>query len=223
MCFSASASFTAAAATAIAGGAALQGAARPSYRLLAAVPLLFAIHQFAEGILWLALSDPARAGWGPPAMLVYLAILKVVWPAWVPVAILKLETEPRRRLLWALVVFGAVLSPVLAYGLGAYPVSANIAGHHVQYRQDMPYLYFWFTHLGYPVAVVLPPLLASNRLVRFTGALVLASLVLTKIFFYYYFISVWCFFAAIISVGLVLAVRARPVIARMVQPEPGGG
>ena len=219
MCFSASASFAATGLTTVAGVAALTGARTTGARLLAGVPLLFAIHQFAEGILWLALADPARAAWGGPAMRVYLTVSKVVWPVWVPLAILALETDPgRRRPLGALLVLGMLLAPALAYGLGAYPVTANIAGPHIQYRQDSPPLFRWVSDLAYPLAVVLPPLIASNRLTRGVGLLLLASLVITKLLYFQYFASVWCFFAAIISVLVVLVVRAVP--ARMTRPAP---
>jgi len=141
----------------------------------------------------------------------------------VPLAMLALEADPgRRKLLGALLVLGAILAPALAYGLGAYPVSANIAGPHIQYRQDSPLPFRWVTDLIYPLVIVLPPLVASNRLVRLIGVLLLASLVLTKIFFYYYFASVWCFFAAIISVLVVLIVRASPARIAPTQPEPHG-
>jgi hypothetical protein len=219
MCFSASASFAASGLTTVAGVAALGWARKPAHRLLGAVPLLFAIHQFAEGVLWLALSSPEHAAWADPAILTYLIVAKVVWPIWVPLAILALEADPgRRKLLGALLVVGVLLAPALAYGLGAYPVSANIAGPHVQFRQDSPLPFRWVTDLVYPLVTVLPPLVASNRLTRLVGVLMLASLVLTKIFFYYYFASVWCFFAAIISVLVILIVRVGP--AGITPPQP---
>ena len=222
MCFSATASFTAGGLTIAAGVAALD-AGKPAYRLLAAVPLLFGIQQCAEGILWLALSHPELAGWAGPATLTYLIVWKVVWPVWVPLAILPLETDPgRRKLPGVLLVTGALLAPALAYGLGAYPVMAKITGPHIQYRQDSPLLFRWVTDLAYPLAVVVPPMLASNRIIRLAGVLLLTSLVLTKIFFYYYFASVWCFFAAIISVLVVVIVRASPARIAPSQPEPRG-
>ena len=211
MCFSASASFAAAGLTTVAGLAALRRSRTTGTRLLAGVPLLFAVHQFAEGVLWLALSDPARAGWGGPAMRVYLVVSKVVWPVWVPLAILMLETDSRwRKPLVGLLVVGVLLAPVLAYGLAAYPVTATIAGQHVQYRQDSPFHFRWITDLAYPLAVVAPPLIASSRLTRLVGALLVVSLVFTKIFYFYYFASVWCFFAAIISVLVVFIVQTAP-------------
>jgi hypothetical protein len=156
-------------------------------------------------------------------MLVYLVVSKVVWPVWVPLAILALETMPRqRRLLAGLLILGALLAPLMAYGLGAYPVVANTSGAHIQYRQETPLPFRWITDIAYAVAVVLPPMVASNRVVRLIGLLLIASLVLTKIFFYYYFASVWCFFAAGISVLVVLAVRTRTAAAIAPRLESGG-
>jgi hypothetical protein len=220
MCFSATASFAAGGLTTVAGVAAL-GAGKPAYRLLAAVPLLIAIHQFAEGVLWLTLEDPARAAWTGPAILTYTIVSKVVWPAWVPLSVFVVEADPgRRRLLGALAVLGVILASVMAYGLGAYPVNANIAGPHIQYRQDSPLPFRGVTDLVYPLVTVLPALVASDRLMRLMGALLVASLVLTKIFFYYYFTSVWCYFAAIISVIVVLVVRAGSARVTVPQAQP---
>ena len=208
MCFSAGASFAATGATAVAGAAAVNWAKKPSQMLLGAIPLFFAVHQFAEGVLWVALSNEEHAAWAQPAISTYLIVSKVVWPAWVPLSVLAVEEDPgRRRLLSALLILGAVLALAMAYGLNAYPVSANIAGSHVQYRQDSPLPFRWITDIAYAVAIVLPPLLSSIKLMRFVGLVLLASLIVSKLFFYHYFASVWCFFAALISVMLVVVVR----------------
>jgi hypothetical protein len=217
VCFSATASFAAAGLTGIAGAAALSSTTRSSQMWVGAIPVLFAVHQFAEGVLWLAFSGEAAAGWARPAMFTYLAVARVVWPTWVPLAILALEPEPgRRRRLSALLILGAVLSLVEVYALSAYPVSASINGRHVEYRIDTPPPLRWPMDLAYVLTTVLPPFVSSFRTVRLAGIALLVALVISKIFWFRYFASVWCFFAALISVGLVLALRAarrRPVLA----------
>jgi hypothetical protein len=216
VCFSATASFAAAGLTGVAGAAALSSATR-SQIWVGAIPLLFAVHQFAEGVLWLALSGDAAASWSRPAMFTYLTVARVVWPAWVPLAILALEPERgRRRALSALLVLGAGLSLLEVYALGAYPVGASIEGRHVDYRIDTPPVLRWPMDIAYLLTTVLPPFVSGSRTVRIAGVALLAALVISKIFYYRYFASVWCFFAALISVGLVLALRAdrrRPALA----------
>jgi len=209
MCFSATASFAAAGVTSIAGGAALHRARR-SQLLLAAIPLLFAIHQFAEGLLWLGLTQPQHAAWQRPAMLTFLFFGEVVWPVWVPLAILAVEDDPaRQQVLRALLLLGVVLALSRAYGLIAYPVSAAIAGQHIQYRLDAPFTPRRIADVCYAIVTVVPPLVSSIRLVRWLGVLLLASLVFSKLLFYETFISTWCFFAALISALVVAVVRSR--------------
>jgi len=208
MCFSASASFAASAVTSAAGVVALTGATKPAHRLLASIPLLFAIHQFAEGVLWLALSRPEHAAWARPAMFTFLSVAEVGWPALVPLAILAFEDHPRRRrLLSALLVLGVVLAVARAYGLWVYPVSAGILGHHIQYRLDTPWALRRTGDIAYALVTVGSPLVSSNKLIRFMGLVMLVSLIVTKIFFYDTFISVWCFVAAIVSALVVLVVK----------------
>lgn len=210
MCFSATASFAAAGLTSIAGGAAMHGARRRSQMLLAAIPLLFAMHQFAEGLLWLGLTQPQHAAWQRPAMLTFLFFAEVVWPLWVPLAILAVEEAPaRRKVLSALLLVGVGLALTRVYGLVSYPVSAAIAGQHIQYRLDQPFTLRRIADVCYVIVTVMPPLLSSARMVRWLGVLLLASLVFSKLLFYETFISTWCFFAALISALVVAVVRSR--------------
>jgi len=212
MCFSATASFAAAGVTTVAGGAALRAARRPAQLLLSAIPLLFALHQGAEGFLWLALTQPEHAAWRQPAMFAFLSVAEVIWPSFVPLVVWALETDPgRKRVLAALLVLGCALAVTRVYGLLAYPASATILGQHIQYRLDAPFLVRRIGDICYVLVTVGSPIVSSSKQVRWIGLLVLASLVLSKIFFYQTFISVWCFFAAIISALVVVVVRRRAV------------
>jgi len=209
MCFSANASFMAAGVTGIAGIVALSGAKKTWQLLLGAIPLFFALHQAGEGFLWLGLTHDEHATWQRPAMFTFLVVAKVVWPILVPFAFLAAEEQrTRRQVLGAVAALGVVLAAALAYGLQAYPVSAAIVGRHIQYRLDSPLAFRWITDFAYAVVTVIPPLASSDRRMRLLGMLVLGSLIVSKIFFYETFISVWCFFAALISVMIVLIVKA---------------
>jgi Family of unknown function (DUF6629) len=208
MCFSATASFTAAGAVSVAGLAALRRTNHTWQVLLGAVPLLFAIHQSAEGVLWIALSGPKHSDWSGPAALVYLIVAKVVWPVWIPAAVLASETRPwRRKSLSLLLAVGAVVSVALACGLYAFPPTPSISGSHLLYRQETPALFRWTTGPAYVLVLTLPPLLSSMSLMRWVGLLVAISLIVSMIFYSSHLASVWCFFAALISVLLVVVVR----------------
>ena len=80
MCFSASASFAASGGLAVLGGASL-AIAKKENKLLALVPLMFAVQQGFEGIQWLYLQANTTSmivGYG----FVFFAFL--VWPIYVP-------------------------------------------------------------------------------------------------------------------------------------------
>ena len=57
MCFSAGASFAGGAVLSVVGIATQGKVRKPKQRLFAVIPLLFALQQFAEGILWITLKS----------------------------------------------------------------------------------------------------------------------------------------------------------------------
>lgn len=62
MCFSATASFTSSAIIGVIGVLTLAKSNQPKEWLFASIPLLFALHQFAEGAVWLALTGDGWLG-----------------------------------------------------------------------------------------------------------------------------------------------------------------
>jgi hypothetical protein len=221
MCFSASASFIAAGVTGVAGGTALAGAKNNAHRLLAGIPIHFALHQFAEGVLWGTLTGGTDPRWQAPAMFFFLVIAQVVWPTWVPLAIRAVEEDPgRRRLMSVLLVLGIVESVALAYSLRTFAVTAEIAGSHIAYHIATPPVFRAIVDPLYAIVIVAPPLLSSLRLMRIIGVGVLVSLIVAKIAFYAAAASVWCFFAAFISVIIVMIVRAHAARNRVAPAMP---
>ena len=55
----------------------------------------------------------------------------------------------------------------------------------------------------YYLTTVLAPIISSNRKVQWFGFGVLIAYILARVFFEYSRISVWCFFAAIVSVWIL--------------------
>lgn len=62
MCFSATASFTSSAVIGVIGVATLARSTHRREWLFASIPLLFALHQFAEGMVWLGLTGDGLPG-----------------------------------------------------------------------------------------------------------------------------------------------------------------
>ena len=115
MCFSASASFIAGISLSAAGVATIRLTVRRVEIPFAAIPLLFGIQQIIEGMIWLSLQEQSSL---PVARLtlIYSLFSHVVWPTFVPFAVVLLETVPwRRKALMACQVAGAVVGLYLLY------------------------------------------------------------------------------------------------------------
>ena len=93
MCFSATASFVTAGTTAIIGVVALTRANGPRELPLAATPILFALQQGIEGLLWLDLPVAPDGPLSTGLTLLYLFFAEVFWPIFVPIAVLLVEPE----------------------------------------------------------------------------------------------------------------------------------
>ncbi len=205
MCFSANASFGAGIVLSVIGVASLKKVQVPSQFFFASIPLIFSIQQITEGFLWLALENPLYASLQGVTTYNFLFFAQIIWPVWVPFAVFKLERNERRKRLHGIFVgIGALVSLYLAYCLLTYPVQSKVIGHHISYQQDYPTI---FRHLGgvlYVVATIVPPFLSSTRRMWILGAAILISYIITTIFYVDYIVSVWCFFASLISISVLI-------------------
>jgi hypothetical protein len=207
MCFSATASFTAGAALLAVGAYTMRQVSRPAELPYASIPALFGIQQLVEGALWLTLPD-GNAHFNDILTHIYALFSHILWPIFVPIAVLKMEPEARRRsLLWLFAIAGAVAGIYLAYFWLMDPTTSLVAGDHILYVS--PHFFIGPILALYIVGTCGSPLVSSYMSVRWFGLAVSASLAAAYIFYAYWFISVWCFFAAIISVTILLHFRHR--------------
>lgn len=203
MCFSAGASFGAGAILSVVGVASIRKAESPSQILFASIPLMFAVQQITEGFLWLSLTDPAYASLQQVTTYNFLFFAQVAWPMWVPFAILKLEPKERQRTFEKVLAgIGAFVSLYLAYCLLSYHVEAKVVGYHITYQQDYPSALGRYGGLLYVIATVAPPFFSRIKRMWMLGATVLISYVITTVLYTDYIVSVWCFFASIISIAI---------------------
>jgi hypothetical protein len=177
------------------------------HRMYAAVPLLFAAQQAAEGTVWLTMDRAGQSLLQQLAVTAFLGFALVIWPLWMPVSLLRVEHDPlRRRVLAGLCLAGLVVAVCAATVLARWNPVAQVAGHSIVYAYttgstDIRPLAFL---AAYMIPVVLPFFVSSASLSRTTGAALVISLVATVVIQRDALTSVWCFFAAILS-GLILA------------------
>ncbi len=205
MCFSASASFASSGVLAVLGAGSI-AISRPKNRILAIVPILFSLQQALEGVQWNSLTQGKAnlfAAYG------YLFFAFLVWPIYAPLVIYVLDHKQRRTTRWFLAL-GIVVALCLLTVLLTHPITPRINGNSIEYATTTPSLE-WIVPL-YVIAAVGAILLSSKKLFRWFGLIVLTSASIAWLFFSVTFVSVWCFFSALIS-GLIFyylwSVRSR--------------
>lgn len=202
MCFSATASFSAGALLLGLGTLTLKSARHPRQLPLAAIPLLFAIQQLSEGVIWLTFRYDAPL-LNAVMTHVYSFFSHVLWPIYVPVAVLLIEPPGRRRqALFVFVATGLAVGAYLLYFLVAFPVVSRPTGQHIEYVS--PHFFAATTMTLYLLSTTVSPMLSTHRMVKVFGVLALLSFSAAYYFYATWFISVWCFFAALLSVTVFL-------------------
>ena len=197
MCFSATASFTAGVLLLGIGTLTMKAARRPRELPFAAIPLLFAIQQMSEGVIWLTFRYEAPL-LNAVMTHVYSFFSHVLWPVYVPVAVLLIEPPGRRRkALFVFVAAGLAVGAYLLYFLVAFPVVSRPTGQHIEYVS--PHFFAAATMTLYLMSTTVSPILSTHRMVVVFGVLALLSFAVAYFFYATWFISVWCFFAAILS------------------------
>jgi hypothetical protein len=210
MSFSAMASFSAAAALLVIGSMTCRSARTASEYPFAAVPLLFAIQQSIEGVLWLSFSNEQP---GLTAAMTYAFVLfsHVLWPVLMPLAVMLIEPPgPRRRALLAFVVAGVAVCAGLSVDIAQHGVVSRPSGHHIEYV--MPYDLAKLGMSLYLLSTSMSLLVSSHRAVKAFGLLALLSFAITAFAYEIWLVSVWCYFAALLSI--VVLGHFRPGLFR---------
>ena len=207
MCFSATASFTSSALIAVVGVASLARSKGGEEWLFASIPLLFAFHQFAEGAVWLGLMHTPALGpvhvWGFIYMLYAQGLLTFL----IPLSVWLIEPDHKRRLMVVpFFILGAVLTLYQLWALITVHTQIYVESHSVVYRNAAT------SHLTlailYVVATCGALFFSGYRYIIALGAANLLGVLLVIWIKQYAFTSVWCTYAAVVSV-LVYAHLAR--------------
>lgn len=202
MCFSASASFTAAALLLGLGTLTWRAARRPCERPFAAIPLLFATQQFIEGVIWLTFSHEASQ-LNAVMTYAYSVFSHLLWPVFVPLAVLLIEPPGWRR--WALgacIAAGMVVSAWLLRSIAEVGIASRPSDHHIEYVS--PHYFGIATMVLYLLSTSASQLLSTHGAARAFGLLALLSFGATYVAYTTWFISVWCYFAAALSAVVLL-------------------
>ncbi len=199
MCYSATASFVASGVIGAIGLATLCHVREPRAMLFAAVPILFSLHQFTEGFVWLGLNGHI----GPVALdhvtFLFMLYAHGILPFLMPLAILLMEPPGwRKKAIMALTILGMVVCAWMIYGLIFFESQCFVEQHSIAYRNPLTGK-FWVSVL-YVFATCGAMVLSVHRVVRWYGVLNIIGLTTAQIVKSHAFASVWCFYAAVMSI-----------------------
>lgn len=210
MCFSANASFGAGVLLSTVGIISVKKTQHTPSVYFGLIPMIFAFQQFIEGGIWLLLPEPGNENTLKILTFAFLFIAQVIWPTWVPLAIMKTgPAENRRTSEYLLLSAGGVVSAYLAYCLFNFPVKAEIIGYHISYKQDYPIVTSTYCGILYVAATILPPFFSRIRYMWLLGTTILISYIITQFMYEDYIVSVWCFFASIISIAVLAIISEK--------------
>jgi hypothetical protein len=203
MCFSATANFVGSGVLGAVGVVTLTKVKHRRELLFAALPVLFAVHQFIEGFVWLGLDgilSPAVAhDMGAAFMLYAQGLLSFLLP--LSVLLFEPNGKSRSRMLPFLVLGGATTLYIL-WALTAFPLQLYVRGNSIVYinqatnNTTVAFLYV--------IATCGSLFFSKIKMMIVFGAANLTILLVVMEVKRYAFTSLWCAYAAVASV-IILA------------------
>lgn len=203
VCFSATINFVGSGVLASAGVVTLTRVKHRREFLFAALPMLFAIHQFIEGFVWLGLdgtlSPAVTHDMGAAFMLYAQGLLPLLLP--LSVFLFESDRKSRQRML-AFVILGGATTLYILWALTAFPTDVYVQGKSIVYMNQATNN----TAVGvlYVIATCGSLFFSKIRMMVLFGVANLVILLTVMEVRRYAFTSLWCAYAAVASV-IILA------------------
>ena len=204
MCFSATASFIASGSIGSIGLAGLREVKKSPQFALALIPVVFAVQQGIEGIIWVSTDSTCVTFVASKA---YLFFAYTFWPVYIPWAVRLGETVKKRKdILFPFLIAGTLIGLYglwLAFIAPEHPVLVN---ENLQYQ--IPEKYYIFGIL-YVLAVTIPCLISTSKWIKIFGIFLFLTFLVALIFSYQAVASVWCYYSAFASILVYFHLRAQ--------------
>jgi hypothetical protein len=221
MCFSAGASFGAAAVLSIVGAVTVIKARTIPQGMFAAIPFIFSIQQVAEGMLWLSFNNEDMPG-RSLFTYVFLVFAIMFWPVWIPFSMRLLENDvTRKKILTMILIAGTIVSAGFACIILLYPLEAVATHHHIQYKLHLPPAInnlMWLFNILYFTTTIISTFISSTKRMKLLGIVFIAAYLFAIYFYNEAVLSVWCYFAALLSIvilWIVSAFRGSPAMQKI--------
>jgi hypothetical protein len=171
--------------------------------LFAALPMLFAIHQFIEGFVWLGLDGILSPAVTHDMAAAFMLYAQGLLPFLLPLSVLLFEPDMKsRRRMLPFLALGAATTLYILWALTAFPTQVYIRGNSIVYINQAT------NNLAVAVLYVIATcgslFFSKIRMMVIFGAANLLILLLVMEYKRYAFTSLWCAYAAVASV-IILA------------------
>ncbi len=167
----------------------------------ALLPLFFAFHQFAQGFVWLGMNHLINIDALRMAESIFIFYAQGFLQFLIPLSIWLLEPKGiRKNIVGILMIIGGLLAGYTLWGLTLYPTSVIVYNHVLVYVNPTTH-HFWIAFI-YVFTTCGSLILSSSISIQLYGLLNLIGIIVVRIFKPYAFTSVWCIYAAILSVVL---------------------
>ena len=178
--------------------------------LFAALPLLFALHQFTEGFVWLGVGGYIEARALELASGIFIYYAQGLLPFIVPLSIYLIEKDSKRKKLLAILsTLGLFLAIYTMYGFYQSPSSVEVVNNTLYYSH--PWTENIYDASIYILTTCGSLMLSTSISVQIFGLLNFIGLVIIFLLRPYGFTSLWCFYAAVISTLLYFYFSERRI------------
>jgi len=178
--------------------------------LFAAMPCLFAFHQFIEGFVWLGLGGTLSPAVTHNAGAAYVLYAQGLLPLLLPLSVLLLEpTLKLRRQMLPFAILGGALTLYMLWGLIAYPLRISVQDNSIVYINAITTT--TLIAILYVIATCGSLFFSGFRDLITLAWLNLVGLLTVMLVKRYAFTSIWCAYAAVVSVIIYFFFRrSRP-------------
>lgn len=201
MCFSAQASFLAATGLLILYSRTIGNAKNRTEKVLVTSQLFFSLQQLCEGFVWVTLNRGDASSWlHHLSTYGYLFFAFGVWPFWIPFTLYLGEpTAAGKKRMQFFLALGT-LSACLLFGTTLfYGTTASLYFRHILYEIPAPWAISFVGFLLYVCTTLVPLFLSRMPGMHLLALAGTVGLVTSLALYRFFFISVWCFFAAVSS------------------------
>jgi hypothetical protein len=157
------------------------------------------VHEFIEGFVWLGLNGTLSPLVAHNAGAAYVLYAQGLLPFLLPFAVFLIEpTKRQRRRMLGFVILGGLLALYLMWGLIAYPVAISMQAHSILYVNVITTT--TLVAMLYVIATCGSLFFSGSRPLVELAWVNLIGLLVVMLVKRYAFTSVWCAYAAAVSV-----------------------